>query len=431
MSELPLPHRGLVARTRSEGAISKQIIEDALSKQPVAHDAYLHSAVEHWTVDDVARWLEAEGFGEHLQAFGHNRIDGSVLLLLDEADLKESLGVSLVGDRKKLFHAIVLLRSRDGLASRFLTDHDQKILSRVPKVVFAVAYLAVVSFITAFVMAVVHDRVPDPTTYPPLPDIFLDNINHIDWAFEVVEYVILSLGTIFALVVLFHRHRMIIFWRFSCITGTVFLLRCLTMFVTSLSVPGAHLKCDVCVGASLEEKLAHAYLIISGLGLSVNGVRTCGDYMFSGHTVMLTLLNYFITEYTPSSWHGLHLLTLSLNMGGAFFVLAAHEHYSIDVFIAFFIGSRLFLYYHSLCASFGSKQLDPYHTRMRSYFPLFSYLEENTDGLVPNDYEWPWDFPLKLWRQYCTNRQRRAAQARSQAKPPDPAETSSQQKKKT
>jgi hypothetical protein len=66
------------------------------------------------------------------------------------------------------------------------------------------------------------------------------------------------------------------------------------MFVTSLSVPAVHLKCDVKVAASLEEKLAYSWMLMKNLGMSINGVRTCGDYMFSGHTSMATLLNYFV-----------------------------------------------------------------------------------------------------------------------------------------
>lgn len=44
------------------------------------------------------------------------------------------------------------------------------------------------------------------------------------------------------------------------------------------------------------ERIQQAYLIWQGGGMSIQGVRTCGDYMFSGHTVVLTLLNFFITE---------------------------------------------------------------------------------------------------------------------------------------
>ncbi|XP_011189458.1 ceramide phosphoethanolamine synthase isoform X1 [Zeugodacus cucurbitae] len=263
------------------------------------------------------------------------------------------------------------------------------------KTAISLGYSFLVTWITSFVMVIVHERVPDMKRYPPLPDIFLDNVPHIPWAFHMCEITGTLLFIIWCCVCIFHKYRLVLLRRFFALAGTVFLLRCVTMLITSLSVPGTHLQCnqndyavddtDLSITEALQLRISRAYTIWSGLGMSIQGVRTCGDYMFSGHTVALTLLNFFITEYTPRNLYFLHTMTWLLNMFGIFFILAAHEHYSIDVFVAFYITSRLFLYYHTLANNQALMSHDS--TRTRIWFPMFSYFENSIDGIVPNEFD--------------------------------------------
>ncbi|XP_062319207.1 sphingomyelin synthase-related protein 1-like [Osmerus eperlanus] len=257
------------------------------------------------------------------------------------------------------------------------------------KTVISSVYVMFVFGFTSFVMVIVHERVPDMRTYPPLPDIFLDSVPRIPWAFAMAEACGLILCYIFLLILLLHKHRSIVFRRLCSLMGTVFLLRCVTMFVTSLSVPGQHLQCASKMYGDSWGKLQRAIAIWSGFGMTLTGVHTCGDYMFSGHTVVLTILNFFVTEYTPRSWNLIHTISWVLNLFGIFFILAAHEHYSIDVFIAFYITTRLFLYYHTL----ANTRAFHHSRRARIWFPMFSFFECNVNGPVPNQYHWPFDKP--------------------------------------
>lgn len=111
-------------------------------------------------------------------------------------------------------------------------------------VVVGTGYAFLVTWITAFVMVVVHERVPDMQRYPPLPDIFLDNVPHIPWAFHMCEITGTLLFLIWFSVLIVHKHRLVLLRRFFALSGTVFLLRCVTMLITSLSVPGTHLQCS-------------------------------------------------------------------------------------------------------------------------------------------------------------------------------------------
>lgn len=408
---------------------------------------------ENWTCEQVAEWLERSNFGQYKDLFCvEHKIDGKVLLTLSEIDLRQPpLQLSILGDIKRLILSIHDLQSecassisqrqrfsqngkptsRSKFSSYTSTSrrnrklqHSESVDSRsgdedfsenetfnlsrgyqssqhpqqsqhfdaeIWKTVLSFCYAFSVFLMTSFVMVVVHDRVPDMDKYPPLPDIFLDNIPYTPWAFQACEVIAVCLASIWGLVMLFHKHRFILLRRMFSIIGTVYLLRCISMLITSLSVPSAHLQCEGKMYGDNWSRMRRTMEIWMGMGMTLSGVRTCGDYMFSGHTVCITLLNFFITEYTPRETkylsYYLHTLTWVANMFGLFFILAAHEHYSIDVFIAFYISSRLFLYYHVLANNKSLMLRDK--NRRRIWFPLFSFFESKCDGIVINEFEWP------------------------------------------
>ena len=88
-------------------------------------------------------------------------------------------------------------------------------------------------------------------------------------------------------------------------------------------------------------------------------------------------------------------------------ILAAHEHYSIDVFIAFFLTSRLFLYYHSLANNAVLHSRSDH--RLSIWFPMFSYFEKNVPCMIPNVLRVPW--PISLMYSIDESHKRQTASA--------------------
>ena len=76
------------------------------------------------------------------------------------------------------------------------------------RLAFSILWCAAVTFASAGVMTFVHDRVPDMDKYPPLPDVVLDHIPVIPWAFEASEVCILFLAFVFIATIAFHRYRL-------------------------------------------------------------------------------------------------------------------------------------------------------------------------------------------------------------------------------
>ena len=116
----------------------------------------------------------------------------------------------------------------------------------------------------------------------------------------------------------------------------------------------------------------------------------------------------FVFADTPTRFRlYTNAVTWIANIFAMFFILAAHAHYSIDVFIAFYITSRLFLYYHVLANNKSLRLRDK--KRWKVWFPIMMFFESKCDGLIPNEYEWPFPSVLKVLRvvrKFCRRARR-------------------------
>ncbi|XP_067938087.1 sphingomyelin synthase-related protein 1-like [Watersipora subatra] len=394
------------------------------------------SEVELWSTDTVVKWLHSRGFSLCEYYFLRNDIDGYTLVRLTEDDLRRPpVSMEKLGDIKRIIGAIdKLVPSRN----RFRVDADCpiKLQSSVTsqssntekfnssssytesnrrrystnlkpekfKMCVAACYSSAVMYLCAVIMTIVNERVPDMETYPPLPDLFLDILPFVPWAFHAAEYIALTLFAVFGFVVFTHKHRFIILRRYCSLVGTLFLLRGICMLITSLSVPCRTFQCYRYSDPDLYSKLKRAWDIVCCGGMALNGVRYCGDYMFSGHTTLLTLVSLFIDEYSDKRYPIVKTLCWILALFGIFFVMAGHEHYSIDVFIAFYLTTRLFLYYHTLADNNARLRYDT--SRRKMWFPLFTYFESEADGSIPHEYDWPLGLPRFISKHLFRDREK-------------------------
>lgn len=75
------------------------------------------------------------------------------------------------------------------------------------KTLFAFLLAVCTVYFCSFIITIVDERLPDPKKFDPLPDLILENIKQIPWAFSVTEKIILiEIITLITIVVL-HRHR--------------------------------------------------------------------------------------------------------------------------------------------------------------------------------------------------------------------------------
>ncbi|XP_076656199.1 phosphatidylcholine:ceramide cholinephosphotransferase 2 isoform X3 [Halictus rubicundus] len=267
------------------------------------------------------------------------------------------------------------------------------------KTFLAFLFMVVNFILTTASLAMVHERVPDRNTYGPLPDVVLDNVAAQDWALNVSEVLIMILSNLAMVFIIFHKHRFIVVRRVFLLMGLLYMMRSVTMFVTVLPVASKTYFCSPKANNTSPLLVMKRVLqLISGFGLSINGKHTyCGDYIYSGHTVVLVLSYLIIEEYSPKRCKPIHWLAGITVLVGVIMVLVAHGHYTVDVLIAYYVTTRLWYIYHTLANNPHLKQYEPNNFLTRLWwFRMFKYFEKNVGGTVPRQYDWPLPWPRRF-----------------------------------
>jgi len=262
------------------------------------------------------------------------------------------------------------------------------------KLVLSFLFLYTAGAFEALIILLTSEKVPSQKSHPPLPDITLDNLPLMPAAFHISEFILLSqfFGT--HILALFHKHGTVILRRGYIICGMTMYLRCLTMYVTQMAVPHPT-TCTISEAlengsytATWPERMDITLQLIKGMGLNTMGVKTCGDYMFSGHSCAITIIAYSLHDHLPQNWFWWSLSWASY-LVGIFCVAASREHYTVDVVLGCYVGISTYKYYHSR-ANRGPKNyrdnpaVSRFDTMLQS--PLFWFMEGNTPCVMPNIY---------------------------------------------
>ncbi|KAG7215158.1 hypothetical protein INR49_006904 [Caranx melampygus] len=254
---------------------------------------------------------------------------------------------------------------------------------------------------TTVVITIVHERVPDKSVSPPLPDKFFDYVDRVPWAFTVTEVNGLILVGLWFVQWLFLKHKAIVGRRCFFLIGTLYMYRCITMYITTLPVPGKHMVCAPKLYNDSTGKIWRILRLISGGGLSMTGSHLmCGDFLYSGHTVMLTLSYLFINEYSPRWMWWYRWICWLLSVSGVVCILIGHEHYSIDVVIAYAVTTRIFWWYHTMANSHSLRQAPNNYLSRTWWNIIFNFLERNVQTTVPIVFSWPVALPSFCRQRY-------------------------------
>ena len=198
-----------------------------------------------------------------------------------------------------------------------------------------------------------------------LPDVGHDLLPEVSTMFGMNAHLMcdnLLRGTVVgtALLVCTRSERSLIFKRVLIVYGTLMFLRAFTLLLTSL--PDPYFLCG------LHPKALYAWHEIPWASIPVDVLTlfgpndensmTCGDLLFSGHTVLFVLCALVWHTYyhtTRVQLNPVKLFVWLLSIVGTLLLLVTRMHWTIDIAVAYYITITCWNFYHSVCSSLNQE----------------------------------------------------------------------------
>ncbi|KAF1333495.1 Membrane protein, partial [Globisporangium splendens] len=251
---------------------------------------------------------------------------------------------------------------------------------------FSLAIFAIASYLNALAAAIAGWRTPNvvilnldkqDSGLKTLPDLGHDLFKYvmtkiygqtayIEW-FDLPDEFLAAVGTVVGILLIVHPRRLLILRRFCAIFACINLMRACCVAVTSL--PDASPMCISQFDSETRGLYKSLPIFPKAFGRAWKVlVRpsqhiTCGDMVFSGHTVFFMLCCMIVktycvkselnTPFTRRYSYVLWMVRYYVYTGAAFGIFAivgTRLHYTLDVLIAVYITAQVWFTYHWLCA---------------------------------------------------------------------------------
>jgi len=192
---------------------------------------------------------------------------------------------------------------------------------------FSAFYFFMGSLVLIFFMNFTHIRLP--RGLDPLPD-----IGH-EWVPKMApeklgDFTQIAIIATFVTCMIFNRKRWPILTKFFLTLGSLYLIRSISVCVTSLPPTDNHCRYNYTVITNIYWNTFKGFFTLGSANIH------CGDLMFSGHTCMVTNIWLLLNQNYRKKL--LIMIPTTVNvLLTFFFIIGTRSHYTADIWIALWL----------------------------------------------------------------------------------------------